>query len=421
MSIDPAKPLPNAIGAERSVLSVCLQHPESIVSGRALGLCREAFSNAANGALWSFIVALKDDGAPIELVSVSQKMKDCGLLENIGGAAELSRIYTYQPIRSHFEHHVGLIREKWALRQIIASSTTAAEQAYDGGSADPVSRELQRGCEQARKALSGRGSSLAIPEAIGGWLDTFERALKGEEETRLPTGLPLLDGALGGGLGRGWVTVIGGPPKKGKTALALQIVANYMLAGMRCVIVSLEMSESEIIERMICRLSGTDMSKVTNPTLFPPSEDELASIAQAGSTLSKMSCHFTPPSIDAIDAIQDEVALLDAGEGVDVILVDYIQLVDGIRHRGDTRETEVASVSKGLKRMAKKHNAIVLGLSQLTGNGAEVRFRESGSILQDCHVALILNDDGMTIGAGRQIAASGKIPLTLNGKYQRFE
>ena len=91
------------------------------------------------------------------------------------------------------------------------------------------------------------------------------------------------------------------------------------------------------------------MSKVTNPTLFPPSEDELASIAQAGSTLSKLSCHFTPPSIDAIDAIQDEVALLDAGEGVDVILVDYIQLVDGIRHRGDTRETEVASVSKGLR------------------------------------------------------------------------
>ena len=216
---------------------------------------------------------------------------------------------------------------------------------------------------------------------------------------------------------------MGGKPKSGKTALVLEAVTNMMRDGLKTSIVSLEMSEKEMTGRMISSLASVPFERITNPARNTPTTGDLSSIKDATLKLSKLPCHFAPEECRSIQQIEDYADLRAATEGLDVLMVDYIQLVQGDRQKGDSREREVASISAGLKSISRKHDCIVFGLSQLTvGDGGHVKFRESQAMLQDCHAALLITEHGIQIGAGRQIqATTTDIPLKLNGTYQRFE
>ncbi len=390
--------LPNAPGPEKSILSSMLQDPsEYIGSSVEEHLTPEHFYVPAHGTLYKVLLELYENDQPIELVSLSQVLKDRGLLENLGGPSELTTIYTYAPTAAHFSHHLGIVKSKFILRSVISSCTESISRAYEDP--DDVQAFLD---EVESKVFTIKENSeiqgeVRVRDLIGGVVEIIEQFMAGERGLEgIPTKYPKLD-EMCKGLKAGEMFIIAARPSMGKTSLMMNIVEHVAIEqDLPTLVFSCEMSAQQIVQRLLFSRARYGMANL-KPGL-QPTKDELSRIMAASRDLTKAPLFIDDTPAIPIGDVRAKARRKKRDDNIGLIAVDYLQLLrSNSRQAEGSREREIAEISSGLKALAKELHVPVIVLAQLN-RGPEQRggaprmsdLRESGSIEQDADLIGLL-------------------------------
>jgi replicative DNA helicase len=406
---------PSAPIAEKSILSAMLKHPDTLIRRvLAEGITVEAFWH--HGVLFREIVdyhsTAGSTNGEIELTSFVQHLHLEGRLDRVGGPAEVSGIYTYQPTAEGWSKWVEMLREAHARRMALDASRKLAEAGDSGEAVE----ELCSALEAIRKTVTGAKRSVGIREAADDFADRLRRSHASGEIPGHSTGILPLDG-ISGGMRDGEFWVVGGRPSRGKSVLMLQIAAEFISRGEPVVVFSLEMMAHEIVGRLVSVSGKVNYGAITQPRTAR--KTELESISAVVRMLASSPLWIDASSNQTIETISAEaVRLRDMNGGkIGLVVVDYLQLLRGGRGRNETREEEIARVSGSLKQLAKELSCPVLSASQLNDQG---QTRESRAIEQDADALLLILEDGVKVMKLRNGPRNDVLPLYLDGKFQRF-
>lgn len=440
-----SRSLPNAIEPEKSILSSMLKDPENYI-GLAIeqGLNKELFYRPSHGILFDLLVELQDKNEVVELVGMNQKLEDRGVLEQIGGTAYLSELYTYATSAAHFDHHLNIVKEKHTLRSIIGKCSEAITRAYeDQEDVAALLDEVEQNVFAIREGAEIEELST-VKKDIEAVMDDFKNQMQnGEKTLGLSTGYKQLD-SMSGGLKGGEMFVIAARPSMGKTSFMMNIVEDICLnQNLPCMVFSCEMTSKQIVERLLFARARFEKNSLK---LGKPSTDKLKKINEASKELIESKLFIDDSAGISIAELRAKARRKKRDEDIQMIAIDYLQLMkSNTKQAQNSREREIAEISAGLKAIAKELNIPVIVLAQLnrgpenrTGGSPKMSdLRESGAIEQDADMIGLLyrsayyaeseedrqQQDGiaaLTIAKNRN-GATGEIPLTFIKGLMRFE
>ncbi len=401
-------PIARNIAAEEAVIGACLAGGESLASIRAAGLEPVHLSQPPLAAILMAAYALDDAGEAVDAVLVGEHLRAAGTLNDAGGQAALAALVTDVPALPHAVEYAGIVRNLAAERAALAAALEVVEVLKgDGDTASKLAR-LARLAEEVEPPKPPGDASLY--GAAGELLDVLERG-----EARVPTGVADLDRLLCGGLAPGSLTVVGARPSMGKSALVQQI-AEHVAKSAGVLFVSAEMSRADVALRAIVARTGLPTSRL----LPRPDEADMGRFVEAVGTLAhlRLDVHDGPADLARIAALAR--AMARSPEGLSLVAVDYLQLLDG--GTGERRERDVAALSTGLKRLAQRLGVPVLLASQLN-RALEQRsdkrpiladLRDSGQVEQDADVVIFIyrdevyNPDSLDVGTAELLVAKNR-------------
>ncbi len=429
---------PQSTEVEQSVLGAILLEHEALVKVLEV-LDERDFYQEIHRWIFQAMVELFEENVPIDVITVSERLKKKDRLEAVGGSAYLAELSEMVPTAAHVWHHANIVREKAILRTLIHSATTIVTESYED--TDDVDLLLDR-AEQVifeisqRRATSGFSNINTI---LKGSFKRIEQLYERKELiTGVPTGFADFDRRTAG-LQPSDLIIIAGRPGMGKTALGLNIAQHVgVRVGRPVAIFSLEMSKDQLVTRMLCAEARVDSAKLRTGFL---SRDDWPLLTRAAGTLSEARIYIDDaPAQTSLD-IRTKTRRLRAELGdLALVVVDYLQLMQG-RARAENRQQEVSEMTRALKALAKELEVPVVALSQLSRAVEQRRpprpqlsdLRESGAIEQDADVvALIYRDDvydeeSLEKGVAEIILAkqrngpTGTVKLAFHGEHTRFE
>lgn len=393
--------LPQSLDAEKGVLGSVLLSPERVLDEcikQQVGA--KYFSSPVHAQIFSSLVELREKKKPIDLISVTQFLDDCGLLDSVGGAPGITELFTFVPTPTNAAYYLEIFREKYLLREIITVCTEFAARAYiEQGEVPELLNDVERkvlSIGQDRFGVARPGIKELSLAALSTIDELYQRrgALTG-----LPTGFIEFD-KMTNGLQSGEMIVIAARPSMGKTALAMNIVEHVAVgAGKAVAVYSLEMSSEQLDLRMLCSMARVNMQKIREGFL---NKADVANLVAATNKLSETRLFIDDTPSMSILELQANARRLKAKEGLDLIVIDYLQLMRSPSRRGqENRQVEVAEISAGIKALAKELKVPVVVLAQLNRNpdsrAGETKgkprlsdLRESGSIEQDADLVGLL-------------------------------
>ncbi len=428
---------PQNIKVEQGVLGAILLDHEALV--RVLDVLQEQdFYQSAHRWIFSVMVDLFEDNTPIDVLTVSERLKKQERLESIGGAAYLAELVEMIPTSAHVLYHAHIVREKAILRALIQSATTIVTESYeDSGDIDLL---LDR-AEQIIFEISQRRATAGfsnINTVLKGSFKRIEQLYERKERvTGVPMGFTELDGKTSG-MQPSDLIIVAGRPGMGKTAFSLNVAQHVgTRVGRPVAIFSLEMSKEQLVTRMLCAEARVEATKLRTGFLH---RDDWPRLTKAAGTLSEARIYIDDtPAQTSLD-IRTKSRRLKAELGdLSLIIVDYLQLMQG-RARSENRQQEISEITRSLKGLAKELDVPVMGLSQLSRAVEQRRpprpqlsdLRESGAIEQDADVvALIYRDEiydeettdkgvAEIIIAKQRNGPTGVIRLQFQGEFTRF-
>ena len=367
-------------------------------------LLAKHFYFSANGLVYQAICDLKDRNEPVDTVTLTEELKARGELEAAGGPfyiAELSNAFS-----SHdtIMYSAGKILESWIKRDLILLTYSLNEQCYDPTiNTENLLDKAQQQILEITNYLQKK-NYLPLKDVVKTTMDyvelIHERHQKGATVFGVPSGYDDLD-ALTGGFQKSELIIIAGRPSHGKSALALNIARNAAVEHAKNIgIFSIEMSNRELALRFICLESRVDISKLKTGIL---PESDWTKIAKQTPRLmgKKMNIIIDDSSPLSLLELRAKARRMKALHNIDMIIVDYLQLMEATSARGLDRHLEIALITRGLKQLSKELDIPVMALSQLSRKvedraGREKRpqlsdLRESGSIEQDADVVIFIN------------------------------
>ena len=431
---------PHNLDAEQSVLGAMLLSRDAIAAV-AETITADDFYKPAHGHIYEAVTALYGSGHPVDPVTVAEELERSGLLESVGGAATLISIQDRTPATTNASRYAQIVSELALLRRMIGVANEIAELGYQRP--DDVIKAVDeaeaRIYDVAQRRLTT--STSAIRDLLSASLDRLEHLYEqGDALTGTPTGYLDLDDLLSG-LQPSALVVVGARPAMGKTSFALGLAANAALSSgsPRPVLVfSLEMSQVEITQRLLCSQAKVDASRIRNGKL---SADDWTKISHTVGRLAEAPIWIDDNPNVSVMEIRSKARRLKSKIGdLGLIVVDYIQLMSG-RAGAESRQVEVAEISRGLKILARELEVPVVALAQLN-RSLEARtekrpmlsdLRESGSLEQDADVVMFLyrdevyNPESADAGMAEVLVAkhragpTGLVRLAFNGKYTLFE
>jgi replicative DNA helicase len=384
---------PNSIAAERTVIGAILQDDKATLS--ALGmLVVNDFYTPEHKEIFDAIHALKEQKQPIDIMTVSNELERRGTLSGIGDSAYLLSLCRQVPTTANARAYIDIVKDKSKLRMLIASCRKAEEACYtQADEIDAIAEELRGGL---RGLMAGKsGGVVRAGEMASHTFEYIERKAKGDDSALL-TGIDDLD-RMTGGLMPGNLFIIGSRPSVGKSALAMDIALNVTKnaakEGKKVLFFSREMSEIEFGLRIISNLSGIDGATLKMGSLGDMQWEQLVTATEDLFNRDKrLAFEFQDNTIEKIRA----KAQMEYDEnGLDLIVVDYLQLVETALKK-DARYEAVGAVSRGLKELAFSLKIPIIALAQV-GRAADKRcptmaeLRESGNIEQDADLILLLH------------------------------
>jgi len=387
---------PHDLEAEEALLGSLLIDPDAILKVVTF-LKKDDFFDGANAAVYEACVTLYQRGEAINQITVAHELMRAGLLDKVGGAAYLSHLIGTVPTSVHAEFYGQIVERASVMRKLIAAGTQIAAIGYEGG--PDVEDSLSR-AEDALFRIRMRESTRDFA-VIGDVLsDYFEEAGARPDEAgaglvQPKTGFQGLDGLLGG-LHRSDLIVLAARPSLGKTTLALDIARHAALNQNACVaLFSLEMSAESVVQRMLAAEADVDFWQVRLGRFF---EHEERKIMEAAGRLSETRIYIDDTPQVGTMTIRSKAKRLDFEHRLDLVIIDYLQLIQGSGGRNETRVQELSQITRSLKLMARELNVPVIAVSQLS-RAVEWRashvpqladLRESGTIEQDADIVLFI-------------------------------
>jgi replicative DNA helicase len=442
---------PQNIEAEQMVLGAILIENDSINKVIEL-LSPDDFYKDTHRRIFTVMRDMLETGDAIDLVTLSDSLRGKTGLEAVGGASYLATLVSLVPTAANIKHHARIVREKAVLRKLIHSATDIITQSYeDSRTVVNIDELLDRAEKSIFEIAQGKikDSFVSMKNIVGHSFAIVERLYeKKEMVTGLATGFLDLDERTSG-FQQSDLIIIAGRPSMGKTAFALNIAAYAAIEkGKSVAIFSLEMSKEQLVLRMLGSESRVDAHKLRTGHL---SERDWSPLSSAAGKLADAPIFIDDTAAISVLETRAKARRLKADQGLDLVIVDYLQLMRG---RGDegSREQEISNISRSLKALAKELQVPVIALSQLnraveTRPGREKRpmladLRESGAIEQDADVILFIYRDEVynkcecpydgeclcgqrgkaevIIGKQRN-GPIGKVDLTFVNRYTRFE
>lgn len=406
--------VPTADGPEKGVLSMMLRERAFIARAKSEGLTPEHFASPGRAELFRQIVANPEAAA--DLVGFTNDLERKGVLDRIGGASELTECLTYAPGGHHFGNHIRILRETFARRQLLTDAMRIVDE-VSGAEPDEITRMANKAAERAAEALEAGSPLWDAKRGVRAVTEQMRAITDHEQDSAgISTGMTPID-LVTNGLGRGQLWVVAGETSGGKSVFLLQVAAEVLAAGKIVFVSSLEMQGPEVFQRLASCHGAVPVQTFTRPREANPHNLKRAKTAlQEVAGWRIVVDDRGGRSVSEISGTAETAATMEGG--IDLVVVDYLQLVKGTRQRGDSREREVADVSSSLKALAKSLNCPVLTASQLNDNG---RLRESRAIGQDADVVLKITDDGIVGEKVRNGPRNQLFKLTLNGEIQRFQ
>lgn len=429
---------PQSIPAEKAVLGACLLNENAIFSAMEF-VCPEDFYLKEHREIFRAMIELNAKNQPCDLVTVAEALGRSGHIDMVGGMEYLATLTAEVPSAASAEYYAKEVSNKATIRELINVGQKVVEDGYAGYK---NALELLGDAESVITRVGDSKLGRGYAEAEKVMLEAFNRIDSLRNNTGV-TGIPTFldaDRQYLAGLQKGALVILAARTGCGKTSMALNLASQAALKYDKSVIVfSLEMSNEELAQRILCGHAKVNQRKWRNGTL---KDDEVERLSNSLKEFTGKRLFFDDTPGINIHEMRAKCRRLQAEHGLDMIVVDYLQLMRGVG-RAESRQTEIAEISRSLKSLAKEMDVPVLALAQLSRSaeysgdkGPQLsHLRESGAIEQDADVVLFINrnnkqeEDGAYVAgpekteliiAKNRSGPVGKIDLLFIGAYTAF-
>lgn len=420
---------PNNLDAEFSVLGGLLLNNDAF--DQIHELKSSDFYSSANAEIYRVIADLISNRKEADIITVAEKLDSIDKLGYVGGLEFLSTIVRSTPSSANIKSYAEIVKEKKLLRQLLLAISNIEGDVYSPGE---VTKKIQRAQNEIISITEGvqSGEPQFIGDIMPSRMDRFEAIFEGKVN-QIKTGLVDLDEKLGGGLEGGQLVVIAARPAMGKSALAVQIAENIQNSEKAGVIYSCEMPNGQIVDRIISAHGRISSDKLRNGRF---SQQDFDGMVASIPKLQSMNLLVDDKSSN-VNSIASKSRAIKRKHGLGVIVIDYLQLLEG---EGDIREQQISSISRALKKLAIELDVPIIALSQLNrsleqrANKRPVMsdIRESGAIEQDADIILSIyrdeeyNPESTEKGTAEigilknRSGSTGRLRLTFIGQFTRF-
>jgi replicative DNA helicase len=437
---------PQTLEAEMSVLGGVLLENDAL--NRALEILRpDDFYRESHRKIFSRLIDLSDRGEPADLVTLTAALQKDGDLDAVGGTNYLTTLVDYVPTAANIAYYCKLVKEKSIARHLIKVCTEIATRGYSGADVEQTLDWAEKSIFEIT-GMKSRPSCFSTKEILKETFKTIELLYERKELiTGIPTGFTDLD-KMTAGLQGGDLLIVAGRPSMGKTAFFLNIVehaATYAASRTPALVFSLEMSKEQLVQRLLCSVSRVDAGRLRTGHL---GDSDWPKLTEGASLLSEAPIYIDDTPAISILEVRAKARRLKAEKNLGLIVIDYIQLMQG--NNSENRQQEISDISRSPKALAKELKVPVIALSQLNRsfeNRTDKRpimadLRESGAIEQDADVIMFIyreavyceackskekgcdkgheKDAEIIVGKQRN-GPIGTVHLTFRGEYTRFE
>ena len=428
---------PHDIEAEQAVLGSMLTDKDAVISAIE-ALKEEDFYRTDNRAIYEAILNLYNRAEPIDIITVKAELESIGKFEQVGGLTYLASLPDKVPTTANAMKYIKIVEEKSTLRNLIKTANEIIELGYD------PTEDVEDIMESAEKKIfdimqnKDKKGYAPIQDILVESFNQLEELYNRKQHiTGVPSGFIELDYKTAGFHGSDLV-LIAARPAMGKSAFALNIATNAAVrANVPVVIFSLEMSKEQMVNRILCSEAMVDSNKVRTGKL---EEDDWTKLAGSIGPLSDSEIYIDDTPGISVSEIRAKCRKLKLEKNIGMVLIDYLQLVQGSNKRNGSREQEISEISRSLKILAKELNVPVIALSQLS-RAVEQRpdhrpmlsdLRESGAIEQDADIVMFLyrddyynkesekKDIAEVIIAKHRGGSLGTVELLWLGSYTKF-
>ena len=429
---------PQNLEAEMAVLGSMLLDEEAVAVAIEF-LDRDCFYKAAHKKIFEAAINLYENSKAVDLITLSDELKRNGELEGVGGVSFLTELVNTVPTTANTQHYAKIIKEKSILRSLINNATKIVSLGYESEA------DIQQVLDRAEQLIfdiadrKPRATITSIKEIVKDSIETIDRLYqKKTHVTGIPTGYVEFD-IKTAGLHPSDLIIIAGRPSMGKSALALCIAEHAAVVEKSPVaFFSLEMSKEQLVQRLLCSHARVDAQRVRTGYF---SQSDWPKLTAAAGKLSEAPLYIDDTAGISVLELRAKARRLKAKHDIQLIILDYLQLMRGTSMRIDSRQEEISEISRSLKALARELGVPLIGVSQLS-RAVESRtdhrpqlsdLRESGAIEQDADVvALLLREEYYSPTQENQGIAEvniakqrngpvGLVKLTFIKEYTRFE
>lgn len=428
---------PHDIEAEQAVIGSMLTDKDAVISAIEV-LKEEDFYREDNKAIYEAILNLYNRSEPIDIITVKSELESMGKFEQVGGLEYLAELPEKVPTTANSMKYIKIVEEKSTLRKLIKTANEIIELGYDPTEdVDDIMEGAEKKIFNVMQNKNQKGYTAMKDILVDSFTQLEELYNRKQHITGVPTGFADLDYKTAG-LHSSDLVLVAARPAMGKSAFALNIATNAAIrAKVPVAIFSLEMSKEQMVNRILCSEAMVDSNKVRTGRL---EEDDWTKLAEAIGPLSEAEIYIDDTPGISVMEIRAKCRKLKLEKNIGMVVIDYLQLVQGSNKRNGSREQEISEISRSLKILAKEIGVPVIALSQLS-RAVEQRpdhrpmlsdLRESGAIEQDADIVMFLyrddyyNQDSEKKGIAEVIIAkhrggsTGTVELLWLGSYTKF-
>lgn len=389
---------PQNLEAEQSLLGSLLIDTNAMIKV-ADSLTGDDFYRDAHKRIYETMVELFERHDPIDILSLGNRLEEKGVIQQVGGRAYLVELSNVVPTSANVKHYAEIVQKKSTLRRLIHSASEISRLGFDEEEdIDATLDEAERSLFQVTEKFN-KNTFVSIGSVLFEAFDRIDELHHGGGKLRgVPSGFTEMDELLAG-FQRSDLVILAARPSVGKTSFALDIMRNIgVKAKVPIGFFSLEMSKEQLVDRMICAQANVDLWKLRTGRLSDRAED-FEKIGVALGELSEAPIFIDDSASLNIMQLRTKARRLKTEHGLGMIIVDYLQLMEGRSKKGsDNRVQEVSEISRGLKQIAKELDVPVLALAQLSRAVEQNKpaiprlshLRDSGSIEQDADVVMFI-------------------------------
>lgn len=390
---------PHSIEAEQAVIGAIFLVPDAMSSASEF-LIPQDFYRPSHQRIFQVMMQLSDRGEPIDLLTVTNALNSSKLLEEVGGVSYLTELADAVPTAANISYYTKIVEEKSVLRRLIRTATDIVTESFNRED------EIEDVLSEAEKNIldvSNRQNANAFKNIKDVLIDVYDNIEQLHEQTGdvtgIPTGFKDLD-HITSGFQRNDLIIVAARPSVGKTAFALNVAQNVAIkTDENVAIFSLEMGADQLVSRMLCAEGNIDAQRLRTGNL---ETEDWTKLTMAMGSLSNAGIFIDDSPGIRVNEIRSKCRRLKQEHGLGMILIDYLQLIQGSgANAKENRQQEVSEISRSLKGLARELEVPVIALSQLS-RGVEQRqdkrpmmsdLRESGSIEQDADIVGFLYRD----------------------------